>query len=189
MVVDHRRAVRRGRRCRRQRAGQRLSRYPGRLHRHSLVLHLLCGVTLANHQRHHVFRDAEVVQEDNRLRRDPAGQWVLLNVGQERLVAHSALGHVHHVVHLGVQLHRAGCRGRGGDLRNRHRLGLRRGGWRWGVKLRKVGRWAHGRGGVIVNARALGLSLASGGQCHGQHQAASHQAMNVSFHYSRRFAP
>ena len=175
MVVDHWWAVCRGR-CRGRCAGQRLSRHPGRLDRHSLVFfHLLCGIPLANHKRHHVFRDAKVVQEDNRLRRDPAGQWVLLNVGQKRLVAHSALGHVHHVGELGVQIHRAGCWGRGGDLWNRLRLGLcrgrgrLRGGWLWGVKLRQVGRRAHCGGGVIVNARALRLPLASGGQCHGQH--------------------
>ena len=147
----------------------------------------LHGVALSDHQRHHVFRDAQVVEENYRLRRDAVDDWVLLDEGQQRLVADSALGHVHHVGQLRAQLQRAGCRGRGGKLRNRHRLGLPRSGGRRGVKLRKVGRWAHGRGGVIVNARALGLSLASGGQCHGQHQAASHQAMNVSFHYSRRF--
>ena len=117
------------------------------------------------------------------------GDRVFLDVRKERLAADAALGHLHHVGHLGAQRHHIGCRGRGSNLRNRLRLGhLWRGGRR-GVKLRKVGRWANGRGGVIVNARAFRLSLASGGQCHGQHQAASHQGMNVCFHDSRRVMP
>ena len=190
MVVDHRRIVRRWQRRWRRRARHRLSRHLGRLHRHSILL-FLHGVALSNHQRHHVFRDAQVVEENYRLRRDAVDDWVLLDEGQQRLVADSALGHVHHVGHLRTQLQRAGCRGRGGggNLRNRHRVGLPRSGGRRGVKLRKVGRRANGRWGAIVSARAFRLSLASGGQCHGQHQAASHQGMNVCFHDSRRLMP
>ena len=190
MVVDHRRSVRRGQRRWRRRARHRWSRHRGRVHRHSILLLLfIYGVALSNHQRHHVFRDAQVVEENYRLRRDAVDDWVLLDEGQQRLVADSALGHVHHVGHLRAQLQRVGCRGRGGNLRNRHRLGLPRSGGRRGVKLRKVDRRANGRWGVIVSARAFRLSLASGGQCHGQHQAASHQGMHVCFHDSRRLMP
>ena len=188
MVVDHRRIVRRWQRRWRRRARHRLSRHLGRLHRHSILL-FLHGVALSNHQRHHVFRDAQVVEENYRLRRDVVCDRVLLDEGQQRLVADSALGHVHHVGQLRAQLQRTGCRGWGGNLRNRHRLGLPRSGGRRGVKLRKVGRRANGRWGVIVNARAFRRSLASGGQCHGQHQAASHQGMNVCSHDSRRLMP
>ncbi len=190
MVVDHRRIVRRWQRRWWRRARDRLSRHLGRLHRYStLLLLFLHGVALSNHQRHHVFWDAQVVEENYRLRHDAVGDRVLLDEGQQRLVADSALGHVHHAGHLRAQLQRTGCRGRGGNLRNRHRLGIPWCGWRRGVKLRKVGRWANGCWGVIVNARAFRLSLASGGQCHGQHQAASHQGMNVCFHDSRRLRP
>ena len=189
MIIDHRRIVRRGQRRWRWRAGHRLSRHLGRLHRHSFLLH---GVALANHQRHHVFRDAQVVEEYYRLSRDAVVDRVLLDEGQQSLVAHAALGHVHHVGHPGAQLQRTRYRGRGGNLRNRHRIGHRRsggGGGGGGVKLRKVGRRANGSWGVIVNARAFRLSLTSGGQCYGQHQTTSHQGMNVSFHGSRRFTP
>ena len=183
MIVDHRRIVHQ-RRGRRRRAGDWLHRHRSWFRRHKI----LYGVALANHQRHHVLWDAQVVEENNRLRRDAVGDRVLLDESQQSLVAHAALGHVHHVGHPGAQLQRTSYRGRGGNLRNWHRLGHRRGGG-GGVKLREVGRRANGRCGVIVNARAFRLSLTSGGQCHGQHQATSHQGMNISFHGSRRFTP